>query len=729
MTLPEIQAGPVQKLISFPGYAAIPGEQFSVLTFHAIPVCRRKSNIQSHKTMKSLCQIFIWLMLATIGARLSSVRAQNSTNWNTLTNWIPTGAPSEEMAIHHLFVGWKPKLAVKRRFITGGFTSQPMRGLAGPKPRLPLRRIGFSIASSSDGIKLAAVNVDGTIYTSTNSGATWTPTSAPAQPWFSIASSSDGTRLAALALGSGIFTSTNGGANWTPTSAPNGGWQSIASSADGTKLAAVMYPGNIYTSTNSGATWTPTSAPNVGWNSIASSSDGTKLAAVVDIGGIYTSTNGGVTWTPTSAPGEGWNSIAFSSDGTKLAAVYGNGGAIYISTNGGVIWTKTGATNQNWFSIASSSDGTRLVAAVYAGGIYSAQAAIHTPPAPLLGIVATNNLLLLHWPNNNGGANGGLQSIDGFGASNWMAATDTLTAAYGSYTAVSVSNSMSARYFRLTLVPPTSDGMVFVPAGSFTMGDTLDGELDAIPAKIYVSAFYMDTNLVSYSQWQNVYAYATSQGYSFNHVGAGKAANHPVLSIDWFDAVKWCNARSQQGGLTPVYYTDAGLTQIYMNDEVAPFVNWKANGYRLPTEAEWEKAARGGLAGQRFPWGNTISENQANYKGDTNDYNYDLGPNGYNASFTNGVFPYTSPVGYFAANGYGLYDMAGNVEEWCWDWWGKPYGQPTTTDPIGPASGGLRIMRGGYWYVTADYSRCAYRYDYIPGSGFEYFGFRCVRKN
>src|ERR1019366_1238886 len=125
----------------------------------------------------------------------------------------------------------------------------------------------------------------------------------------------------------------------------------------------------------------------------------------------------------------------------------------------------------------------------------------------------------------------------------------------------------------------TSDGMALIPAGSFTMGDTLDGESDAIPTTVYVSAFYMDTNLVSYSQWQTVYNWATSHGYSFVNAGAGKAANHPVLTIDWYDCVKWCNARSQQAGLTPVYYTDAGLTQVYATGEVAPYVNWAASGY------------------------------------------------------------------------------------------------------------------------------------------------------
>ena len=320
----------------------------------------------------------------------------------------------------------------------------------------------------------------------------------------------------------------------------------------------------------------------------------------------------------------------------------------------------------------------------------------------------------LVWSNALAGTNYTIQTVSYLpGGTNWLDYVQIPT------TTVVNTNLIFA------FTPPA--GMVLIPAGVFTMGDTLDGESDAIPTNVTASAFYMDMNLVSYSRWQTIYNWATNHGYSFDHAGSGKAANHPVQTLNWFDTIKWCNARSQQADLTPVYYTDAGLTQVYTNGQARnPYVNWAVSGYRLPTEAEWEKAARGGLSGQRFPWGNTISESQANYQGNTS-FSYDLGPNGYNTNFTTGGTPDTNPLGYFAPNGYGLYDMAGNVIEWCWDWYGTPYAGGN--DPRGSASGSIRVLRGGSWGNDANQARCAYRYNVSIGpSDFSFrFGFRCVR--
>ena len=288
-------------------------------------------------------------------------------------------------------------------------------------------------------------------------------------------------------------------------------------------------------------------------------------------------------------------------------------------------------------------------------------------------------------------------------------------------------------FYRVLGVPFNTDaGMALIPAGSFTMGDSVgDGIPDAQPTNIYVSVFYMDTNLVTCSQWQSVFSYATNAGYGFDDVGSAKnnATNQPIQTINWYDAVKWCNARSQNAGLTPVYYTNPSLTQIYTNgDTNTVYPNWTANGYQLPTEAQWEKAARGGLSGLRFPWGDSVSESQANYYGDIEEFSYDLGPDGYNTNFDSGAEPYTSPVGYFPANGYGLYDMAGNLREWCWDWYGQSsYGQPTTNNPTGASSGTFRVTRGGFWGFQALDARCANRGQGNPDQPDENTGFRCVK--
>lgn len=281
-----------------------------------------------------------------------------------------------------------------------------------------------------------------------------------------------------------------------------------------------------------------------------------------------------------------------------------------------------------------------------------------------------------------------------------------------------------------TIPPPAA--MIKIPGGSFDMGDPFaEASLDQRPVhRVTVTPFYIDETEVTRELWDEVFDWAVTNGYAFDNPGSGKDASHPVHSVSWQDSVKWCNARSEREGRVPAYYTSTAFTNVYRTGSLAvsnEWVLWDA-GYRLPTEAEWERAARGGADGRRFPWSDsdTIQHERANYFS-SSAYSYDTSPTrGYHPDFT-GTPPYTSPAGSFPANDYGLFDMTGNVGEWCWDWYGPDFYETSPeNDPRGPPTGRTRIYRGGSWSESSFYNRLAQRNSAKLPSTSATRGFRTV---
>jgi len=219
--------------------------------------------------------------------------------------------------------------------------------------------------------------------------------------------------------------------------------------------------------------------------------------------------------------------------------------------------------------------------------------------------------------------------------------------------------------------------MVGIPAGSFIREGS--GQVETVR----VSSFGLAATETTWSQWQAVRSWAADKGYEIRG-GIGRS-DHPVQNVVWHDAIKWLNALSEMEGRTPSYYEDSAHTQIYRRgqlDLAMAQVKWDADGYRLPTEAEWEYAYRAGTT-TKYYWGDYGREDRINTR-------YGVVHYWWNPEITGGP----NAVAGKLPNDFGLYDMAGNVEEWCWDWYQAEYGVERA-DPKGPDTGRFRVMRGG----------------------------------
>ncbi len=253
------------------------------------------------------------------------------------------------------------------------------------------------------------------------------------------------------------------------------------------------------------------------------------------------------------------------------------------------------------------------------------------------------------------------------------------------------------------------ENFVLIKGGSFQMGSH-DSEAwrsaDETQHSVTVSDFYMSKYELTQKEYEEI---------TGDNPSNFKGDNLPLENISWLDAVAYCNARSEKDGLTPVYTIDGQN------------VSWdrSANGYRLPTEAEWEYACRAGTA-TPFYMENSPSAEDANYYGH---YPYEIEDNYFsqgNLEIKPGEYRQTTvPVDSFSENPYGLYNMHGNVSEWVWDYYGE-YPTDEQTDPAGPTSGTLRVYRGGGWNDFAKNMRSAYRATLEQNKGSFNLGIRLV---
>ncbi len=273
-------------------------------------------------------------------------------------------------------------------------------------------------------------------------------------------------------------------------------------------------------------------------------------------------------------------------------------------------------------------------------------------------------------------------------------------------------------------IKPELDRMVFVQGGTFQMGSK-GGRSDETPHSVTLSDYYIARHEVTFEEYDR---FCQAMGKDKpNDEGWGRGTR-PVINISWYDAIEYCNWRSTEDHLTPVYTINKRTRDPNNNSQYDDLrwmvtINWQANGYRLPTEAEWEYAARS--RGKNQKYAGTSIEGKLSFYGNFCDQNCTYS---WKTEFQNDRYAQTAPVSKFKANDLGLFDMSGNVWEWCWDWYDNDYyPRSPISNPKGSNTGSNRVLRGGSWGYESAILRCARRHYNRPYNRSNDIGFRLSR--
>ena len=409
------------------------------------------------------------------------------------------------------------------------------------------------------------------------------------------------------------------------------------------------------------------------------------------------------------------------------------------------------ADNKKWtFEITAADEtanGTYTVAALDSDGREEIEQITidnfdFTPPAKVKGVTATYSselkVIILNWTNptdsdfdhveivyttNNGTADSEeSEAIAESSANKTFSDIDGAKVYYTYYIASvdklgNTSNKVKYKVSVNKTVSNVPEGFVEIPSASIagTKTWTPSSSVFVSGRELEIASFYMSDHEVTRGEYKAVMGIdpstAKAHDKNGNELTGDDVKNNPVNYINWYDALVYCNTRSMKENLTPCYSIsgstnpdDWGSVPTNNNStRNAATCDFTADGYRLPTEAEWEWAARGG---ENYTYaGSEDIDEVAWYTENTNDTG-------------------TRDVKTKKKNGYGLYDMSGNVWEWCWDWYGSISSDTAST---GSSSGSSRCQRGGSWCGGADLAQVAYRYNYGPYSRYDNYGFRLVR--